>query len=292
MPDVPMLYLEEWTHADAPHTYSVSGVDSMVVREESSSLGVNELADLQREYELSGWRAPTPDDELPPWPVVLIGVSQAPIERGQVERSYHQGHQGRPMVEIKVHDTELPTGDEWTALVDEFRSDLDSRLASLTDSDLRDVVMSYIEAEPDVFGVACERAFDQLTDDVVELLAGHTPQVWQAGRSGGWLVVGGLPGIETWGPDLLAAWVGIARASRQAVADVPRQMAWEVLANHQPALAGRVVTCTVTITFCDEDLADFAGDPHDPTTWNWREKLGLSPGSGITVRCLKGARRA
>lgn len=46
---------------------------------------------------------------------------------------------------------------------------------------------------------------------------GYGARVWQDGRSGGWLIVEGLPDVETWDAIMVGRWAKFARAVREDV---------------------------------------------------------------------------
>ena len=93
----------------------------------------------------------------------------------------------------------------------------------------------------------------------------------------------GLPDVNEWGPDLLKAWKEFTEFCGEQVADIPRAMAWHVLANCEGDLAGRVMRVELAFTLSDADL-DSAGN--DPDEWDWRGMLDLDEDTELNVRRL------
>lgn len=89
-----------------------------------------------------------------------------------------------------------------------------------------------------VFEMACQDGWETAKYDAEEVFAGRRVEVFSEGRSGGWLVVDGLPPIESWDAIMLGKWAKFARYVKGVVDDIPYQMAWLVGANaYEPAKA-------------------------------------------------------
>lgn len=271
--------------------YAVHDAAGDTIVSDTEDFGLAEMVALGAEHGVTRWSEATDADRkgydkrsFVAGQLLLVGWAEAPISRDVVTRSYHQGNRESrpPMVNIKVHDTDLPEGEEFGALVSEF--DLDPRLARLSHDELRTLIDKYIESDDDggVFYAACESNFELAESDAKDqYFPGYNIKVYTEGRSGGWLVVEGLPDVDSWGPDLLTAWHEFEKCCQGLVDDVPRAMAWHVLANSQDQLAERTVTVEVSLTLSDVDL-DRLGT--DPNTWNLRDLLGLNAESKIHVR--------
>lgn len=87
------------------------------------------------------------------------------------------------------------------------------------------------EALDSIFWSACESEWDYLTswatsdEDAIFPAARYgRVSITQEGRSGGWAVVDGLPGVEEWDAILLARWRKFERIAREIADDVPYQM--------------------------------------------------------------------
>jgi hypothetical protein len=78
---------------------------------------------------------------------------------------------------------------------------------------------------------ACEDGFDQAREVAREHLTWGNPQVWQEGRSGGWLVVGGVGDPEEWGEAQRAGWAAFAADVRAIADDTPRRWLWGLYTN-------------------------------------------------------------
>ena len=75
-------------------------------------------------------------------------------------------------------------------------------------------------------------AFESAGEDAAAIFGEYPrPKVYAEGRSGGWLVVDGLPSVDTWDAVALGRWRRFERYVRAAVDDFPRAVAWLVCAN-------------------------------------------------------------
>jgi hypothetical protein len=248
------------------------------------------MVEVGNEHGVTRWAEATPADveRFNLWSfvadqLILIGWAEAPIARDDVQ-DHADMSESHPAVNVKVRSFELPKGQEWTDLVEEF--ELDSRLAVLPLDELRDLVEAYIEKHSGdyLFGMVCQDRYEDTAERAkLEFFKDYEIETWTEGRSGGWFVVGGLPPVEHWGVKQLTEWNLFSKFCADMVADVPRGMAWHVLANCQDELAGRVVRVELTMVLSDADLAE-AGD--DPEQWDWVEMLDLGVDSTVTARKL------
>jgi hypothetical protein len=280
MPEIDVMHV--WRVRNEPPAYEATTPDGSLIHTEDENFSVQDLAEIGAEYGVTRWSERGADDGLDlDEMVVIVGWADAVIGRDDVQRSYHRGENGAPMVNIKVQSFELPEGDAFADLLSEFA--LDSKLAALKPADLRTLVERYIEKhwEP-LFEVACEQGYESAADDAkATFFSAYPVKTHTAGRSGGWLVVEGLPDVDSWEPKLLKAWSEFEAACKAQVEDIPRAMAWSVLANDQDELAGRVVRVELTLTLSDEDLEALGSDPLE---WDWRDMLDLGRDSEIDVR--------
>lgn len=77
------------------------------------------------------------------------------------------------------------------------------------------------------FGDACEQGFEYIREFATECFPASRfgkIEVYSEGRSGGWVVVHGLPDFETWDAVMLSRWARFARHARLTADDVPHQM--------------------------------------------------------------------
>jgi hypothetical protein len=282
MPEIDVIHV--WRVRNDPPAYEATTPDTSLIHTPDEHFGVQDLVEIGAEYGVDRWAERTDDDEFGE-DVVLVGWAEAPIGRDDVERSYHQGHhRGEPMVDIKVHDTDLPTGAAFADLLSEF--ELDPLLAALPQGELRDLIQQFIAKDDDnaIFNMACESNFEVAENDAKwNFFPEYSVKIWTAGRQGGWLVVEGLPDVDSWDAKLLTAWSQFETSCQGLVADVPRAMAWHVLANRQAELAGRVVRVELTMVLSDADLD---GVGNDPDQWDWRGMLDLGPDSSLRVKTL------
>lgn len=70
--------------------------------------------------------------------------------------------------------------------------------------------------------IACEQGFE-LAEEVAKELFGANVEVYQEGRSGGWLVVHGLGDVESWGTENLEAWNTFETRVQVIAEDTPRR---------------------------------------------------------------------
>lgn len=288
MPEVPQL-LVCVSHAgtDEAAIY-VEDLEECLVQSDTpfDEFGFSDLAEFAESHKISRWAAATADDIrwMNQWSyhadeLAVIGWVDAPISRDEVQIDYHRGHgHYEPMVNVKVYDMDLPTGAEFDALLGEH--ELDPRLAGLDGEAIRDLIETYLENHDEPFNLACSDHFEHAQEQLKEqFFPDYNTKAWTAGRSGGWLVVEGLPEVKTWRPELLTKWDEFTKFCAVLVKDIPRAMAWDVLANAQDEIAGRVHVVTLHMVLCDADLE--VGDP--VTEWDWDGMLDLSPESTITI---------
>lgn len=110
----------------------------------------------------------------------------------------------RPAVNVKVYDS---IQDGWRKFEESEEHD-------------PDFTLEWVEARlagdrnDSLFWIACEAQFEQAVTDAEEILGVRAEQVELDGRSGGWLVVTGLPDIEEWDAIQLAKWRKFERFAR------------------------------------------------------------------------------
>lgn len=63
-----------------------------------------------------------------------------------------------------------------------------------------------------------QRFWEEVQEQAAELWPAYSPKVWSAGRSGGWLVVDGLPEVESWDAIMVGKWSRLARWCREEIA--------------------------------------------------------------------------
>lgn len=80
-------------------------------------------------------------------------------------------------------------------------------------------------------GFGCESGFEDARSDAEFIFDRYTTEVWQEGRSGGWLVVFGLPDVDEWDAVLLAKWRKFEKWVRSAVDAFPETVAMLVAIN-------------------------------------------------------------
>lgn len=78
---------------------------------------------------------------------------------------------------------------------------------------------------------ACEDGLELAQTDADEVFGDHSVRCELDGRSGGWLIVRGLPDVETWDAVMVAKWSRYAKYVAAIVDDIPRACAWLIGAN-------------------------------------------------------------
>ena len=120
----------------------------------------------------------------------------------------------RPAVNVKVYDT---LADAWRKF--EEGDDHDSGFT-----------LEWVETRlagdryDSLFWIACEVQFEQAVQDAVDILGVRPEHVELDGRSGGWLVVTGLPDIEEWDAVQLSKWRKFERYARDLADYVMAEM--------------------------------------------------------------------
>jgi hypothetical protein len=138
----------------------------------------------------------------------------ANVKKTDVQRSYHTGTAGWPMLNVKLHDayTWRDRADVAAEVEgDTFCAGFAEWLATSATDDILDTATT----------VASEMGWERAVESAGEVFGeafGHYDhkrrRVWSAGRSGGWLVVEGLPDVETWDAVAVARWSRFAREVR------------------------------------------------------------------------------
>lgn len=69
---------------------------------------------------------------------------------------------------------------------------------------------------------ACEAESEYFRDWLPELL-GQDVEAWHEGRSGGWIVVNGLPDVESWDAIMVSKWGKAERIAKEIAQGIPYQ---------------------------------------------------------------------
>lgn len=77
---------------------------------------------------------------------------------------------------------------------------------------------------------ATEDGFEQAKELASDIFS-QSVEIWQKGRSGGWLVVQGLPDIDTWDAIMVSRWGRFHKAVSAIVNDFPYTVAGLIHAN-------------------------------------------------------------
>lgn len=159
------------------------------------------------------------------------------MRKADIQRSYHQGHVGMPMVNVKTHGVMPDTDAEWRALAVTVADDIGSRGE---DTDLfAEWVMSLYDADDSLFHdtaweAACEQGWIMLQTDAEETF-GPAAKVYSAGRSGGWCVVEGIGDVDGWDAVMVAKWGRFCKWAAGTVESIPYDMVAFLYLNHWEA---------------------------------------------------------
>jgi hypothetical protein len=142
------------------------------------------------------------------------------MRKSEIERSYHNGTEGLPMVNVKQYRWDL-TVEEVESLRGEFPFlPADNRRA-------HNLLVDVVEEYEWVVDAGRELGWEYLQSDA-EGVYDDTPyavQVWSQGRSGGWAVVHGLPDVDEWDAIMVAKWAKFAKWARQHADGIAYQAA-------------------------------------------------------------------
>lgn len=178
------------------------------------------------------------------------------MKKADVKRSYHQGSGGDPMINVKHHlwvpdlvrrwrdDGHEFSGDAefWDWLACAWNDDFDYPLEhanELAQTACWEFAADYAhEVWPDYSTElvdekrwSAEHQSMRFTGEKVPRKRYHV-QVYAAGRSGGWLVVSGLPDVEAWDAIDLARWRRFERLIRDlADSEYPYEFIWHLHEN-------------------------------------------------------------
>lgn len=132
---------------------------------------------------------------------------------------YHDGREALPSINVKVDDA-------WRWATHARAAAVDAG-ASVSEAD---AFAAWCEEHDDdedlywLFGAACESGWESAEMDAEEVL-GASVKVEARGRSGGHLVVRGLPDVAEWDAIAVSRWSRFARYCVANVANVPHEMA-------------------------------------------------------------------
>lgn len=138
---------------------------------------------------------------------------------------------GRPAVNVKVYKSMWDRA-TWGQFNREEREDEDE-----------DFTPEWVEANVNeetldrIFWHCCEFEFEYLDGWATgsqgdSLFPDDRVTLWQEGRSGGWVVVDGLPDIEEWDAIRLARWRKFERIARDIADGIPYQVISAIYINH------------------------------------------------------------
>ena len=80
------------------------------------------------------------------------------------------------------------------------------------------------------FGLACELGWETL-QEIADEIFGSGVKVWQAGRSGGWAVVDGLPDFDYWDAIDLGKWRKFEKLAKAVADGIPEAMMTDIYIN-------------------------------------------------------------
>lgn len=188
---------------------------------------------------------------------------EPPAPVNDVDVSVIQTHYEHPAVNIKIHGVRADMERLLPLDLGSVKDEGDSEFRTITTPEgfTFDWIDKHIpEAEQNGWwDLTCSDNFEQAKELAKETFGEHV-EVYTQGRSGGWLVVHGLPEeIEEWDQALVDKWVEFAKQVRAIADDVPRSWLWMLHANvYEPweEAQDEPATYTLTITTTNPDLAD------------------------------------
>ena len=146
----------------------------------------------------------------------------------------HSDHFGpqRPAVNVRVYTT-IDDDDVWRQFEREERPDEGFTLEWIHENVSEDSLQW-------IWDRVCEAEFEYLETwatgaDGDPLFPDDAVTLWQEGRSGGWVVVDGLPDIEEWDAIRLARWRRFERIAREIADGVPFQVLSSIYINEYEA---------------------------------------------------------
>lgn len=152
--------------------------------------------------------------------------------RDDVQMHADNFRSARPAVNVKVYKS----WDDRQTWEQFYREERDPEDADFTPEWVEEHVSE--ETLDRVFWQCCEWEFEYLegwatgsdcADDA--LFPDDRVKLWQEGRSGGWVVVDGLPDIEEWDAVRLARWRKFERIAREIADGIPYQVASSLYIN-------------------------------------------------------------
>lgn len=157
------------------------------------------------------------------------------FRKDDVETYYDMGRR-HPAINVKCHRIE-PTRSEWARAAFDNGADLWEGLAFVgwveekeeeSEEDYNNLLWS-------LFGFACESEREYFDSCVTDPDYGRSTllphgwnahaKIYQAGRQSGWLLIDGLPDVETWDAIAVSAWGRIVAFARLLVEDIPYHIA-------------------------------------------------------------------
>lgn len=71
----------------------------------------------------------------------------------------------------------------------------------------------------------------EMAKELAAEVFGSQVKTWSSGRSGGWLIVEGLPDVESWDAIALSRWARFARGVQEILDDLDYQFVWHLHVN-------------------------------------------------------------
>lgn len=156
------------------------------------------------------------------------------VKKTEIQRSYHgHGSSGRPMLKVKWYPY-LPD------IIRQYRGSKDHEYGDEPEfwewvERVYDAPGDFGSKYPDgPFCVADEFAREdgwELAKEAAEEIFPGNVEVYSEGRSGGWLVVSGLPDVEEWNAAAVARWARFAKAVKAILDDRDYQFVWHLFVN-------------------------------------------------------------
>lgn len=138
-------------------------------------------------------------------------------------------HESLPALNVKVYFDESDV--TWETLADDFgwdAAELDRFRAWLRE---QCDAWEYQSMTDWAWDEACRDGFELAGTDLEDVFSDYNLTIEQDGRSGGWLVVRGLPDVESWDAIMVAKWGKFAKWVEAIRVDTSYRFAWLLAAN-------------------------------------------------------------
>jgi hypothetical protein len=161
------------------------------------------------------------------------------MKKSEIERSYHNGTRGYPMLNVKHHFW-------WPDIVRKYKgvTAKNRRVGTYFVHEYGDAEQAFwdwatLEFESDWSSYCAFETADQIAREVgwedagdfAKEVFGPHAKVFSLGRSGGWLGVDNLGDVDDWDAVMVSRWARFARGVQALVDDLDYQFLWHLYVN-------------------------------------------------------------